>query len=144
MRPAVIAGVSAAAVVVVVLTVLGLALLGGGRLAYIEKATGLELPNDVYDVDIFDNGEFFLVAHLRLREEDAASLARSWGMAETPLEVESWTGVLQPGNREIPAGADMLYLEGGKAGNRWLAALDGSSGRLWIVVLYPDYGGDAP
>jgi hypothetical protein len=75
---------------------------------------------------------------------DAARLSVEYGFDSIPLQISPWIEVLEPANRVLPSGSDLLYLGGESAENRWMSALDPGTGRLWMVVLYPDPGGTPP
>ncbi|MBN1430241.1 MAG: hypothetical protein JXB07_17865 [Anaerolineae bacterium] len=112
-------------------------------LSYIEQTTGITFPSNISDVDIFDNAESFIVAHVRLQHEDIDPFVAQYGFAPMPfiplLEVDT----LSPENREIPAVAG-LGLEGRSTTSRWRFVLEQASGRLWVVVYYPDASGTLP
>lgn len=116
--------------------------LAQGRLGYIEQTTGLTFPAASTEVDTFDNGEFYTVAHLRLPVTEIAPWAAQFN-AE-PVELLPWITVLRPENRQLPAAAHWCYFSGQNTSQRWLAALDENSGRLWVVVFYLDPGGVGP
>jgi hypothetical protein len=114
------------------------------RLGYIQRATGIAFPIGLSQVDVYDNLEFYIVAHVKLHEKDVAAFADKHGFSTTPVSTTPWIEALKLQNRTIPANADLQYLEGRSSDNHWLCALDRDSGRLWIVVFYPDPGGTLP
>jgi hypothetical protein len=109
-----------------------------------ERAMGITFPSSRSQVEVFDNGEYWIVAHLKLREQDIASFANMHKFDTEPVNVPPWIDALSLENRVIPMDADLRYLEGRSVENRWVCVLDQSSGRLWIVFFYPDLGGDLP
>ena len=114
------------------------------RLGYIQNVTGITLPFWISQVDTFDNLETFFVAHVKLREQDIAPFTKEYAFNTTPVLLTPWIDTLGPKNRTLPVDADLWYLEGRSEHNRWLCTLDQKSGRLWIVVFYPDPGGTPP
>ena len=133
-------------VCLVAIAVLVVILWLGSGLNYIQRATEINLPSGISQVDTFDNLEYFIVAHVRLRKEDVASFRDEYGFFSIPAFSTLYlpTEGLKPENRTIPANADLVYLEGRSESNSWECALDQNSGRLWIVVYYPDPGGTLP
>lgn len=111
---------------------------------YVARVTGIAIPAGAGDLESFDNGETFMVLHARMHPADAARTADLHGFDTLPLPVSPWIDVLSPANRALPPGADMLFLEGCDSTNRWVSALDPGSGRIWVVVFYPDAGGTPP
>ncbi|HNT77093.1 MAG TPA: hypothetical protein PKH77_18945 [Anaerolineae bacterium] len=110
---------------------------------YIQRTTGILLPMGFSQVDTFDNTEFYVVAHVRLRADSVADFLYDYGF-DDPEFFMPWLDVLKPENRTLPADAKLYYLEGRSATNRWQFILDEKSGRLWMVVFYPDPGGTLP
>lgn len=113
-------------------------------LAYIERTTGMVFPSGVSEVDVYDNLEFYVVAHARLPEKDTRLFINQHGFEPKPGAAMPWTESLRPENRAIPADADLWSLEGQSQTNRWVAVIEQNSGRLWMVIFYPDPGGTAP
>lgn len=133
-----VAGVALAAVIVF----LGQRWLSRGYWDYVEQRTGIILPATVSEVDTFDNLEWFTVLHVRLAEDDVDAFAAQYGFDATPVLMSTMFPIetLKPENRDIPTSGDLVYLEG-HSGCSWTCALDRDSGRLWIVMFYPDPGG---
>jgi len=140
----------------IAVALLGCALLGGvafvqgwrwwdrSQLAYIEKTTGISFPVRVSQIDTFDNGEYFTVAHVKLSEADIPVFTQKNGFFSEAVDVTPWIATLKPENRAIPAGARLRYLAGRSQTNRWVYALEQETGRMWVVVFYPDPGGALP
>lgn len=122
----------------------GMRFWGENSLAYIERTSGVLFPHQVSQVDVFDNHEFYVVAHVRLQEEDTPLFLNQYGFGTTPNTVTPWIESLKPENRTIPADASLRYLAGRSQSNQWVYVLDQNSGRLWVVVFYPDPGGATP
>lgn len=135
-------GVLVIVIAAVSAVVAGLRWLNYNRLSYVERVTDVEFPSSVSQIDLFDNLEYFMVAHARLRDTDVKAFVNRYGFDTSPVEVTLWIELLTPENRTIPADADLLYLEDWNNSNRWLFVLDQKSGRLWMVVFYPDPGGE--
>lgn len=131
-------------IIVAIAAVPGIRWLMHQRLVYIEKTTGIVFPSTTSKIDVFDNTEFFFAAHAKLQETDIESFSSKHRFTTTPVDVTPWIDVLKSENRTIPDNADLRYLEGRNNTNRWLMALDQNSGRMWIVVFYPDPGGTSP
>lgn len=113
-------------------------------LGFISHATGLVFPPGCIDVDVFDNGEFFSVAHLRIPMGRVDGFINENGFTDSAVVVVPWIETLGPPNRAIPEGARLAGLEGSGEINSWLCSLDRDTGRLWIVVFYPDPAGTPP
>lgn len=113
-------------------------------LAYIEDTTGVAFPPSVSDLEIFDNAENFVAAHLRLPEGDIVTFANNHEFGTNPVDITPWIGSLSSPNRAIEPDTALLYLEGQNNSNRWAFVLDQATGRVWMVVFYPDPGGGLP
>lgn len=122
----------------------GIRWLNHNKLSYIEHVTGIAFPFSVSQIDVFDNMEHYVVAQIRLQDADITPFANEYGFNTAPVAATSLIETLKFENRTIPTNADLLYLEGHSNNNSWLSALDQNSGRLWIVVFYPDPGGVTP
>lgn len=131
-------------ILVVGIIISGIRWLSHNRLAYIERTTGITFPSPVSQIDVFDNTEYFVVAHVKLRKADVEPFANRYGFDTTSVDVALWMESLELENRTIPTNADLRYLEGRSSSNSWLFALDQDSGRLWMVVFYLDSGGTLP
>ncbi len=142
-RPIVVIVAGIGLVCLVAIVVLAVILWFASGLRYIQRATGIILPSGISQVDTFDNLEYYTVAHVRLRKEDIASFRDEYGFSIPDFHTSPslMTVALKPENRVIPANADLVYLEGRSESNSWQCALDQNSGRLWIIVFYPDPGG---
>lgn len=114
------------------------------ELGFITRATGISLPRACSDVDVLDNGEKFMAAHLRIPGGELASFAAENGFRDTTCCLDPWITALRPENRLIPGDHRIAGLEGAGRDNSWMAVLDMDDGRLWLVVLYPYPGGTAP
>jgi hypothetical protein len=113
-------------------------------LAWIQKTSGVSLPSGIRDVSIYDNGEFFITAHVQL---PAATVAKfSQGFSPTPNAPLGLMGMDKLNKRfqSIPPDADLVAYDGRSKLNTWLYVLDRKSGHLWITVHYPDMAGDPP
>jgi hypothetical protein len=113
-------------------------------LGFVSRATGLAFPPGCMDVEVFDNGEFFSVAHLRIPMGRVDGFASENAFTDTTVSVLPWIDTLGPPNRTIPESARLVSLEGRGESNTWLCSLDRNTGRLWIVVFYPDPAGTPP
>lgn len=113
-------------------------------LGFISRATGLGFPPGCMDVEVFDNGEFYSVAHLRVPMGRVDGFISENGFTDSTVAVVPWIETLGAPNSTIPEGARLVCLEGGGEGNAWLCSLDRDTGRLWIVVFYPDPAGTPP
>jgi hypothetical protein len=96
------------------------------------------------DVEVFDNGEFFSVAHLRIPMGRVDGFIGENTFKDTVIAVVPWIESLGPLNRDLPENARLVSLEGRAGSNTWLCSLDRNTGRLWIVVFYPDPAGTPP
>lgn len=112
-------------------------------LQYIQRATNILLPSGYSEVDIFDNTEFYVVAHVRLRDDTIADFLHDYHFGDPEFFIP-WLDTLKPENRTLPTNAKLRYLEGRSATNSWQFVLDEQSGRLWMLVFYPDPGGTLP
>ncbi|MFO7627233.1 MAG: hypothetical protein R6V62_08245 [Candidatus Fermentibacteraceae bacterium] len=113
-------------------------------LGFISYATGLVFPPGCIDVEVFDSGEFFSVAHLRIPMGRVDGFMSENAFTDSSVAVVPWIETLGPQNREIPGNARLVSLEGSRENNTWLCSLDRDTGRLWIVVFYPDPAGTSP
>ncbi len=113
-------------------------------LSFITEASGIDLPQGCSEIDVFDGGEFYTSAHIRLPDRSVDEFTEVNGFSDTTVAVEPWIEFLRPENNEIPGNASLLYRSGRGETNAWLCALDRNSGRLWMVVFYPDPAGTPP
>ena len=120
------------------------AILRYSSLRYIEQTIGITFPSRISQIDVFDSADSYVTVHIKMRQEDVASFASKEGLGTSPIGVTPWIETLRPENRTFPDHADLWYSEGHSNSNRWLCALDKNSGRLWVVVFYPDPGGASP
>ncbi len=114
------------------------------ELGFVSRTTGMSFPRACTDVDLQDNGESFMTAHLRIPGGAVDSFAAEYGFRDTTFSLDPWIGALRPDNRRVPGDHRIACLEGTGRNNSWIAALDMDDGRLWVVVFYPDPGGTAP
>lgn len=114
-----------------------------GRLPYIERVTGISFSSNLSQVDVYDNAEFYVVAHAKLNEDGEAFVSRH-GFTSESVEIDPWIEVLKPENRLISYENDLRFLEGRNTSHHWLGVFDLTSGRLWVVVFYPDSSGALP
>lgn len=113
-------------------------------LGFMSEATGMVFPPGCMDVEVFDNGEFYSVAHLRVPMGRVEGFLEENGFADTALAVVPWIAALGSRNREIPPNARLAGLAGRRELNAWLCSLDRNTGRMWMVVFYPDPAGTPP
>lgn len=113
---------------------------------YIQETTGIIFPKAAFDIDVYDNGENYVVAHLAFPKESLPAFKAAYPFAkrEFPGTAVFGSEQLQPEHQQLPHDADMYSLEGGSVHNRWEVLLDRNSGRLLVSVLYPDFAGDDP
>lgn len=133
-----------AGAVLVALAVLAGDLARTAAVRHISRVTGITFPRGCTDVDVRDDGEFYVAAHVRLPLESLEAFLQRHPFRDTSTAVGPWMLGLRPENRAIPEGSDTVWLEGRSGENAWSCALDRSTGRLWIVVFYPDPGGTPP
>lgn len=114
-----------------------------GGLPYIERVTGISFSSNLSQVDVYDNAEFYVVAHAKLNKDGEAFASRN-GFTSESVEIGPWIEVLKPENRLISYENDLRFLEGRNTSHRWLGVFDLTSGRLWMVVFYPDPSGTIP
>lgn len=113
-------------------------------LGFISHATGLAFPPGCMEVEVFEDGDVFSAAHLRIPMGRVDGFISYNGFTDTTVAVVPWIETLEPQNRVIPENARLASLEGSGDGNTWLCSLDLDTGRLWIVVFYPDPDGTPP
>jgi len=113
-------------------------------LGFISRATGLVFPPGCMDVEVFDNGESFSVAHLRIPPGRVEGFISENAFSDTTFSIDPWLESLGPQNGTIPEDAGLVSLEGRGESNAWQCSLDRDTGRLWIVVFYPDPAGTPP
>lgn len=113
-------------------------------LGFVSRSTGLVFPPGCMDVEVFDNVEFFSAAHLRMPMGRVDGFIEEHAFKDTVIDVVPWIETLGPHNRDMPENAVLLSLEGRAGSNSWLCSLDRNTGRLWIVVFYPDPAGTPP
>lgn len=121
-------------------------------LPYINKVTGLGLADTADDVHQFDNGQWAMIAHLRLTQEESKRLVRDHDFR--PLK--KYEGCLQGPDdlhlseelpdefRTAPNGFAVFEAGGCPEGNSWQALLVPQTGQIWFLIYYPDWGGDPP
>jgi len=113
---------------------------------YIQKTTGILFPKEAFDIDVYDNGEHYVVAHLALSRDSLPAFLAAYPFAkrEFPGTVVLGSEQLKPEHQQLPQDADLYSLEGRSKHNRWEVLLDRNSGRLLVSVLYPDFAGNDP
>lgn len=113
---------------------------------YIQKTTGIFFPKEAFDIDVYDNGEHYVVAHLALSRDSLPGFLSAYPFAKSEFPDRTVFGSkqLKSEHQQLPQDADLYSLEGRSVHNRWEVLLDRNSGRLLIVVLYPDFAGDDP
>jgi hypothetical protein len=106
----------------------------------------VRLPHGIQEVSIYDNGEFFITAHVLLPSAAVNEFARSFGFAPASNAQFGLMGMekLDQGFQSIRQDADLVAYAGGSKQNTWTYVLDKRSGHLWITVQYPDMAGDLP
>lgn len=148
------------------LTLLGILLVVGGTLVCVvslgitkswlhhkfiddfEYALGTEFPDGTSQADFYDNLEYYMVMYAILPDcgydflQTFASVRH-----ESTFNIEwfkSWfsSSQLQRQNRSIPDGVNFAYKQGKGTDRTWYMVLDRDTGRIWILVFYPDHAGD--
>jgi len=114
------------------------------QLIYFEQTTGLNIPAEISLLDVFDNTETFIAVHLQLKDEDIQPFLQQSGFEPTFLNSTIWMATLKPENRTFPPDASLLHREGYSQYNHWECIIDQNSGRVWLVIFYPDPGGVPP
>ena len=112
--------------------------------SYCEKRTGILWPASVTNVDIYDNGQFYVVGYFEIPTNQTSEFTTKYAFSSVPhapflLGMDS----LKPQNRTLPAADKLLELEGANETNHiWNLYLEKETGRVWIQVTYPDWAGD--
>lgn len=124
------------------------------HLQYLNKSIGITLTNNEKDVDVYDNKEFYIVAHIRLSdltrkrflEDKSLNPLDSSDMNQITAinEVKQYINILKPQNRALPSSKTIYLAHGRNDSQRWDLVLDNNTSRLWIVLFYPDPSGDRP
>lgn len=118
------------------------------ELRFIQRITRVTLPSGISEIDMDDNGEFYVTAHLILPMQTVERFLidnrfQSFRAGQLPAPVIGFDR-LQERYRKPPEDAEWHYLEGHSDGHRWNFRLDRKSGGLWMEILYPDFAGDRP
>jgi hypothetical protein len=111
-------------------------------LQYLQKISGLRLPDGVFDVAVERPREFCVTGRLSLPKDRIDSFVRNNGFValhEYPLN-----HALGLDKARFKADPPKLGIVGRSAKQRWEIALDPIAGTLWFVVLFEDMSGDAP
>ena len=140
----ILVGVAVVGVIAAVMGVMLTVVLGSTGLGFVKQHSGLDLPGNVSEVDTFDDGETFVVAHVRLPDVAAFVQAHPFEGPADPDALRPYVESLRPAHRALPSGPDVVGASGVQGENHWDAVLDESDGELWIVVRYPDFAGDPP
>ena len=113
---------------------------------YIQKTTGINFPKGASDVDVYDNGENYIVAHLTFPKDSIPAFMAAYPFVkpEFPGNTVFGSQQLKPEYQQLPQDAELYSLDGRSVHNRWEVLLDQHSGQMLISVLYPDYAGDDP
>jgi hypothetical protein len=113
---------------------------------YIQTTTGIFFPKAASDIDVYDNGENYIVAHLMLSRDSLPAFMSAYPFVKQEIRDTTVFGSeqLNPQHQQLPQNADVYSLEGRSAHNRWEVILDRNSGQLLVSVLYPDFAGDEP
>jgi hypothetical protein len=114
-------------------------------LRFIQSSSGIQLPGGLRNVDTYDNGESFVVAHVTLPADKIEAFVAENGFAPfdtSDIGPETWAWGLSAQWRTVPAGAELLQISGPAPNTHWHFWLDRKTGDLWILVRYTDYAGD--
>ncbi|MEM7800384.1 MAG: hypothetical protein AAF633_14410 [Chloroflexota bacterium] len=124
------------------------------QLNLIERATGINLPTGLTEVQIHDNFVAYIVVHARLPEEE---ITRLLGRSSfQPIEydpgeldeiaINNWivqADNLRAKNRVASADAELYGRFGENDVACWNYVVDKKSGRLWFAYAYPDSSEEA-
>lgn len=114
-------------------------------LRYLQEASGVRLPDGLRNVDTYDNGESFMVAHVGLPPDAIEKFIAENKFApfdSSDFEASSWMGSLSARWRTVPVTSELFYLAGPTPNSHWYFWLDRKTGDLWVLVRYPDFAGD--
>lgn len=119
-----------------------------GDASLLREFTRLPLPRWPTDLYYYDNGEHYVVAHMRLSPKEIEQLPGGRAISQNEAEgVLQWFdgakfAFLSP---RLPGKSAKLrsfcHCERGRSSQ---AILDESQGELWVVLNYPDLSGDEP
>jgi len=116
-------------------------------LSFVRDVTGLAL-SPISGVTTADDGELASFVHGTLSVSEARTIAQN--ATETPSANGSGTfdefvrhGAAAQAHSPRP-GAMLHRFAGCTTAQAWVGFVDAESGEVWIEVLYPDWGGDAP
>jgi len=124
------------------------------QLAFVASASGLPLPEHPRDIESHDNGQFAIVVAVELSQLERDAILRTGKLhlaahGETPVRPQRPSDFhasdrLPAAFRDIRETSEVYHGGGCSPRQSWTALLDKSSNRIWVEVLYPDWGGDGP
>lgn len=132
----VLGGVALLLIATVMAVMLVLSLRSTG-LGVVERRTGLDLPQRVADVDTFEDPGHFVIAHARLLDAPAFVSEQEFGQPPEVGAFEDYLHALEPQNRTLAEGPEIVGARGSSEDGRWSARFDPQTGRLWVVVVSP-------
>jgi hypothetical protein len=123
-------------------------------IAFVASASRLPLPDRPRDAVSYDNGQFAILVSIDLSPSERDAILRTGQFhraahgatrvaPQSPSDFRS-INRLPPSVRVIQGAGDLYHGGGCSTHQSWTALLDKSSSRIWIEVLYPDWGGDDP
>lgn len=111
--------------------------LGGSDLGYVKRHAPIAWPARLGDIETFGDGETFVVAFGRVEDVSGFLARNDFSTAPDVDAMRDYVAPLRPEHRRLPAAAEARGSGGTSEGTRWIAVLDASDGRLWVVVLAP-------
>ncbi len=117
---------------------------------YVSRVTGIVLPVGSPQLDSNDNLQNMVVVYTQLQRQEIEPLIQKYrfqpanqpqtGYDRTPWFLQGAMRELGFMHNSLPAEAQ-LYI---RSECDWNAAIDITTGQLWIAVNYPDWGGVGP
>lgn len=123
--------------------------LKGNPVRYIEKATGVDLPDGISGMEVYDNGENYLTAQVFLPKDTLPDFISKNEFKELTADNEGFdSNIVGTENLKkfvgIRKGSGLYFLKGHSELNRWRMLVDPGWPVLWVTVFYPDAAGGKP
>lgn len=119
------------------------------NIEFMERITGMSL-NGLEDVELYDNAETLVALHAKASAQALKGMGGAWQRIRSlprgasPSPIKGTGELMGAGHREPPLTPGHLRVEGCTDDNSWYAVWDPETNELWLVVAYPDWGGDSP
>lgn len=116
-------------------------------LHFARRITGLRIETGT-PTYVFDNAETHVEMRLPIGSAEIATLEaehRARRIAALPGHgfVPYFSGFESPADSPPPLRAGMLWMHGCNGSDPWYGLIDPAQGMLWLVIFYPDPGGDS-